>query len=140
MATITADHEARRETNAAPLGNREAKRLLTLILTFVPLLGIGLLVPFLIIPLAFCIPPVLCVAFALVINLARYGDARLPRMLSMAGLTLIAGGTAFDMSATAFHSPSLNAEGNPLWPAHFLMLATASRLSTHTRSSLKDCL
>ena len=114
MATITADHESMPERHAGPTGNREAKRLLTLILTFVPLLGVGLLIPILIIPLAFCIPLVLCVALALAIDLARHGNAQLPRIVAIAGIILIAGGTAFDMSATAFHSPSLNAEGNPV--------------------------
>ena len=102
------------ELNSMPLGNREAKKLLTLILVFVPLLGVGLFFPVLVVPFALCIPIVLLVAIALVVNLAQIGSAPVPSLPATAGVAFIAGGTAFDMAATAFHSPSLDAEGNPV--------------------------
>ena len=102
---------------ARPPGNNEARYLLLITVCTVSwgcaVLLLDPLTSFRV-PTTYVLPPVLGVALLIAIRLARMGTAPLPRSLASLGVLFIVGGAAFDMIATAIHTPGLEQEANPI--------------------------
>jgi len=88
--------------------------LLIFMLIVIYTLGIALVIPSLLIPVAMAIPFALCLAVFWIAGLLRSGTAQLPPLISITGVAFIIGGGLFDITATVIHSPTLVAEANPI--------------------------
>lgn len=98
----------------APAGTRESRRLLALLIVTVILLGPVVLWPQQFAWAALLIPVFLAFGLREAVRLLRLGTSPVPSGLAVFGVVYVVGGAAFDMLATALHSPELDREGNPI--------------------------
>lgn len=98
----------------APAGTRETRRLLGLLLCAPAVFGPVVLWPESFAWAALLTPVLLACGLREAVRLLRLGTSAVPLGLAIFGVVYVVGGAAFDMLATALHSPELDREGNPV--------------------------